>query len=500
MNTRTYRSITRFIQCLALLCDTFGCVKAQQKSPAQDYLAVVRSFADSLLRNGIDRFGPRQTAMWAAIVDTRTGAVPQRGVPSVAGTRASDRALGGSNLYHDVATIRAFRVLSQLSGDPRYTRADDAYLTDALRYTTSPTNGLLGWGEHLFYDLYQDRVRVDSAYGTNKDGHMHHEFLVDTPPWPSLWTLDSARTAAAIQGLRHHFNDAETENFLFNRHAFWDKTDYQPVGTSQPWIKHSGLYAYSYAFLYRKTGDPEARRRAEGSGSLYWNHRNPETSLTLSCIGDKRVNARQFNLAGTTHLAYYLLKASGWVPEARFRERAVEMLKTAQKYAWDEKQKTYVTGMMPDGQPLPEGNEPLRAWVAGYGTSNLLEVGRLAAYFARTLDDPDFLTMAERCAQTAQRETPPEILVADNLGDAIHLNADLYDLTGKDTYRQAAEQYGQLALKHLWRNGWLVRLTNDPYYEAKLGEGNVALGLLRLYIYTLPEAQRGEFRDFDWSK
>ena len=475
-------------------------VSAMAQSSASDYLVVVRSFADSLLRDGADRFGPRQTAMWAAIVDTRTGDVPQRGVPSVAGTRTSDRAIGGSNLYHDVATIRAFRILSQLSGDKCYTQADDAYLTDALRYTTSPINGLLGWGEHLFYDLYQDKVRVDSAYGTNKDGHMHHEFLVDTPPWPQLWAQDSVRTAAAIRGLSHHFFVSETQDFLFNRHAFWDKTGYQPPATSQPWIKHSGLYAYSYAFLYHKTGDPEARRRAAGSGSLYWNHRNPETGLTLSCIGDKRVNARQFNLAGTTQLAYYLLKASSWVPESGFRERAVELVKTAQKYAWDQKQNVYLTGMMPDGQPLPEGNEPLRAWVAGYGTSNIFEVGRLAAYFARTLDDPTFLTMAERCAQAARRETVPDTVVADNVGDAIHLNADLYDLTGKAAYRQAAEGYGQLALRHLQRNGWLVRRTGDPYYEAKLGEGNVALGLLRLHLYGLSQAKQASFRDFDWSK
>ena len=164
------------------------------------------------------------------------------------------------------------------------------------------------------------------------------------------------------------------------------------------------------------------------------------------------------------------------MPEPPFRERAVALLKTAQQYAWDEKQDRYLTGMMPDGQPLPEGNEPLGAWVAGYGTSNIFEVGRLAAYFARTLDDPDFLTMAERCARAARRETRPDTLVADNVGDAIHLNADLYDLTGKAAYREAAEDYGRLALRHLWRNGWLVRRTGDPYYEAKLGEGNVGPG------------------------
>ncbi len=492
------KKAARIVKIITLLGGLASSAVAQ--SVGDDYLTVVRSFADSLLQHGIDRFGPRRTAMWAAVVDVRTGEVPQKGVPSVAGTRASDRAVGGSNLYHDVATLRAFRVMSQLSGDPRYAQASDAYLADALRYTTSSANGLLGWGEHLFYDLYQDRVRVDSAYGTNKDGHMYHEFLVDTAPWPQLWAQDSVRTAAAIRGLRHHFFDPKTQDFLFNRHAFWDKTDYQPPATSQPWIKHSGQYAYGYAFLYRQTGDPELLRRTAGVGSLYWNHRNPETGLTLSCISDKRVNARQFNLAGTTQLAYYMLKASDWAPEAGLREYAVALLNTAQHYAWDEKQKTYLTGMMPDGEPLPEGNVPLRAWVAGYGTSNLFEVGRLAAYFARNLNDPVFLMMAERCARAAQRETMPITIVADNVGDAIHLNADLYDLTGKATYHQAANDYAQLALRHLWQNGWLVRQTGDPFYEAKLGEGNVALGLLRLYGYTLPEAQRARLQTYDWSK
>lgn len=486
------------------------CDRTKAKPPVRNYLPYVQSFADSLLKYGLDRFGSRQTAQWASVIDTRTGAVPRKDVVTVAGIRPHDRAVGGSNAYQDLATIRAFRVLSDLTGREQYRRAADDYLRDVLQYTQSEVTGLLGWGEHLFYDLYEDRVRADSAFALrpNGNGGYYHEFLVDTPPWMEFWRFDTTRTARAIRGLNYHFWTPDAGSFLFNRHAHWDKTVYQPQAISQPWIKHSGLQAYSYAFLYYQTGDPDLLRRAEGSGSLYWNSRNPMTGLTPSCIGDKRPEAQATALSGTALLSYYLVKSSQWVPPTlKFREKAGALLTAAEHYCWDETRQTYRAGKNTDGQgsPPPPGRTNqthLTAWVSGYGTANLLETGRIAATLAR-LDSTELVykRMAERCARAAQRETPPDTLVAENVGDGIHLFLDLYDLTGQPNYLKSADDYAQLAIRHLWRNGWFVRWTGDSYYEAKLGIGTVVSGLLRLHRQqNPPTGKAGQSFTYDWSK
>lgn len=482
---------------------------ASAPRPTPTYLDAVRSFADLLLQHAPDRFGPRHTAQWASVVDTHDGSVPRRGVPTVAGVRPHDRAVGGSNAYQDLQTIGAFRVLSDLTGDARYRRAADAYLADALRYTTSPATGLLGWGEHLFYDVYEERVRVDSAFAVRPAGNggFYHEFLADTPPWAEFWVADSVRTAGAIRGVKYHFWGPDAPRFLFNRHGHWDKPVYQKPEISQPWIKHSGLQAYSFLFLAAKTRDPEALRMAEGSASLYWNHRNPQTALTPSCIGDPRPEAQATSLSGTALLAYFLQKGSAWAPpDWKLPQRAATLLAAAETHCWDETRQTYRVGIATDGSAPPPaskrtGQTHLTAWVSGYGTANLFEVGRTASSLARQVSaEPAYRRLAERCARAARREPAPDTLVADNVGEAIHLNLDLYELTKKAEYLRAAGHYGQLALRHLYRRGWLVRRTDDRFYEAKLGVGTVALALLRLHVHQLPAGEQTRFLNYDWSK
>lgn len=493
----------RCLLSLLMLPGSYG--RGMAQPPARDYLPYVRSFADSLLKYGLDRYGPRTTAQWASVIDTRTGQVPRRDVPTIAGVRPGDRAVGGSNVYQDVETIRAFRVLSNLTGDSRYRQAADDYLRDVLRYTQSPQTGLLGWGEHLYYDLYQDRVRVDTNYA--RYGNYYHEFLADTPPWKELWAIDSVRTRKAVEGLKYHFYRADTDDFLFNRHAYWQKTEYQPPAVSQPWIKHSGLQAYSFLFLYHQTSDSVALRQAKGSSWLYWNHRNPQTNLTPSCIGDPRPEAQGASLSGTASLAYFLVKSSGWAPSGwNLNKRAATLLAAAERYCWDETRQTYRVGFDTDGKAAPSASKRthqthLTAWTSGYGTSNLFDVGRLAANCALLSPDPVYRRLAERCAEIARREPAPDTLIAENVGDAIHLNLDLYALTGKPAYRQAADDYAQLAIRHLWRNGWFVRQTDDAYYEAKLGIGTLVLGLLRLQKQQQTStAKPASSFTYDWSK
>ena len=286
---------------LLLLAVAFASAVAAGKPP--DYLSYVQRFADTMLGRGLDVYGTVKSPMWAGVMDARTLTVPEKDVPALAGIRASDRAVGGANAYHDVVSWRAFQLLSALSKKPRYAEAVKDYEAWFLKHTQNPETGLLAWGEHLYYDFYQDRVVVERK---------NHELLEWTPPWDLLWAVNPKAVEREIAGIRYHYF-ADDPTALYNRHAFWNKAVHQPPKGSQPWIKHSGLYAYGFSFLYAKTKNPEWLKWSRGVSSLYWNHRNPETNLTLGCIGDP---AAVVKLCGGEYAGPGLLAAEGLATDA----------------------------------------------------------------------------------------------------------------------------------------------------------------------------------------
>ncbi|MEM8970411.1 MAG: hypothetical protein AAGE93_28610, partial [Bacteroidota bacterium] len=223
---------------LLLLSSTFAF------SQDTDYLHYVKTHCDNLIEHGRDNYGSVSNNLIASVIDTRDMSVPKANVPPTEGTRAHDRAVGGSNFYHDVETIKLFLALSELTGEGQYQTVVESYARDFLKYCQNPATGLLAWGEHLYYNFYADSVMVGDLENPRDD--IYHEFLAETPPWEFLWDIDTAAVRKAISGVRYHFRSPTTQTFLFNRHARWQKVDkhdyrglaqYQDGG--QPWIKHS---------------------------------------------------------------------------------------------------------------------------------------------------------------------------------------------------------------------------------------------------------------------
>jgi hypothetical protein len=445
--------------------------------PRSAYFERVRTFADTLLACGLDRQGALETPAWAGVIDTRDWSAPRKGVAAPPGIRESDRALGGANLYHDAVTLRVFHALSAVSGDPRYARAARDYMAWFLRACRSRETGLLAWGEHLYYDFFTDAVARERR---------HHELLEWTPPWDLLWEVDREAVAAAIAGLRfHHYEDRP--GALFNRHASWEKAEFQKPG-GQPWIKHSGLYAYSWAFLHKRAPDAKWLAWARGDGSLYWDRRNRSTNLTLSCIDDPREGSK-LSGSGQFLLAYWLRKAAVEAPaEREFRERALALVKGWERWAWREERGGYAAGLKLDGAPAGDGLMP--AWHFAYGESSLLPFGRVAAYFAKVDGDEQMRRAARRVAAIAARTPVPENASVEALGFALMLALDLDDET-------AARRYADLACERFWRGsggqGLFARLPGDPYYESKTGVGDLLAGLLRLDARLAGRALPGDW-------
>jgi hypothetical protein len=453
------------------------------------YLGIVRKFADTLLAKGLDTYGREKTPLWAGVIDTATLTAPAdaKEVPAPEGIRTQDRAVGGCNAYHDAVTWRVFQVLGRITGDARYARAVGDYATFFLRRCQNPKTGLLAWGEHLYYGFYQDEVAASRQW---------HELLEWTPPYPLLWEFDSQAVAREIAGIRYHFY-ADDPASLFNRHAWWDRAEHQKPG-GQPWIKHTGLYAYAFSFLHSKTRDPLWLRWARGPAELYWKHRNPETNLTLGCIDDPRPGSKQAS-SQMPELAYWLYKAWQFTPSERaWRERARTYLASFDRYFWDRRQEAFVPGLELDGTRV--GNTPMRVWNIGYGETGPLNIGRIAAYIGRNEKEPVFLDIAKRAGALARRTPVPDDVSQEALAFALNLSLDLYDSTGDAGALADARRYADTAIERYWveRDQWglFVRAPKDRYYEAKVATGDLLAGLTRLHLRATGAKDPGVY---DWS-
>jgi hypothetical protein len=461
---------------LLLVVSVTAVCAGEPAAPPAGYLDIVRIFADTLITHGTDTVGPRRTAMFASVIDTRDFSIPRsaRQVPATPGVRESDRAVGGCNPQLDAHTLRTMLALSSVTGDDRYSTAVRAYLADFIALAQSSQTGLLAWGEHLYYDFYRDAVAVE---------RIHHEYLEWTPPLDLLWNVDPEAVRREAAGLRYHFyaEDPAEHRWLFNRHATWGAAVYQKPG-GQPWIKHTGLYAYVYGFVSGKTGDAEARRRALGVGSLYYEARDATTGLTEGCLTDPRPTSRNASLGGTSMLAYWLIKAAQADPQlAPLRTRGLELLHAYADLAWDEESGSYAEWMPTSGQRPAAGKRS--PWGLAYsGGSGLLRFGRIAAFIARTEKDEQALLMARRAWEIVQRHPMPEKFTPEEAGFAIHLALDLHGLTGDAACLDAARGCADRAIGALLHNGLFRRLPGDPWYESKVGPGDLASALLRLHL------------------
>ena len=493
-NTTSYLPI---IRSLTVLISLSFSLPTQAQSPSKDYLHYVQTFADTLLSVGLDHYGPSPTGMWASVIDTRNLSVPIRGVPPTNGVRPHDRAVGGSNYYHDVLTLTVFDQLSELTGNDRYRQAAHDYSQDFLERAQHPQTGLLGWGEHLYYNFYTDTVSVaeDRLLDLRAYFRMPHELIAWTPPWSRLWAIDSARTRRAIEGLKYHFNGPDVQTHLFNRHAVWNAPEYQQE--IMPWIKHAALYAYSFGFLYQQTDDALWKEKSWQVGTLYWNLRDHRTDLVFGCLYHKSPTGggKDASLSNTALYTYWLYKAGEMADSEAMKQQAITLLKAYDQQGWNEAEQQYYRELNLDGTP-PQEAQWATPWKQGYGSSSLLTWGRVTAYIASRDSSDAIQPMAKKALAIANRQPLPDVYSAQNLGEAINANVDLYERTNDRQYLNHAQRFADTAIEHLWKNGLFVRQKDDPYYEAKLGVGDLLSGLLRLHLALNDDKSEASV---DWS-
>jgi hypothetical protein len=131
--------------------------------PPKSLLDVVRGCADTMIERGRDTYGPQKSGLLLSALD-RTTLAPLASRPAApGGIRREDRsgepwsALTGANPHLDENLLRVLYALSQMTGEPKYARVADEELTWFLKNTLSPKTDLLPWGEHMSWEVMEDK-------------------------------------------------------------------------------------------------------------------------------------------------------------------------------------------------------------------------------------------------------------------------------------------------------------------------------------------------------
>lgn len=246
---------------------------------AATYFAVAKAYADGMIELGRDRYGDRHSPAFVATLDLRTMKMPSTTSATTRQMyatffRAEDYSTSANPMYH-IDLYQLLEALTELTGDPRYRDAGRESIRWFFTNAQSPATGLLAWGEHLGWDLFEDKVTV----GNVRDGRLEvsdtHEFY---GPWIH-WKLthdvapDEARRFA-IGLWKHQIYDPQTCEY--SRHARYSK---HGPRRGYEFARQAGFYLDTWASAHQATQDPAFLLAVERFLGAWQRWRNPDTGL-----------------------------------------------------------------------------------------------------------------------------------------------------------------------------------------------------------------------------
>lgn len=242
----------------------------------------VISHFTQLIRHGTDRYGDIQTPMWVSSLDLNTLQYPADVNPS-AGHRVYREIAGprGSVIYWDMKQLWLAQRVAGRSGDPAIAEAADAYVRHYLSIAAGD-GGLWAFGNHYYYDLFEDRFKVFGYSGACRDDnpadrtHVEHRPLLTE--WEVFWRIDPAATERHLRS----FVDRSVEGGLAGTGGHFDRhTSRLTCGTNFSFAEAGGAIVYAATWLAEKLGgdQPDLLNAARRVARFTFNSRDPVTGL-----------------------------------------------------------------------------------------------------------------------------------------------------------------------------------------------------------------------------
>ena len=483
----------------------------------------VKRSIDTLIEHGRDDYGPTKTPLIMAVLDTATLRSPKKPERLDASVRLEGRihrrGEQGSNLWYDQSLINAMRRLSRITDDEKYDNAADDYITYYLANCNKPQDsrhpyhtGLPAWGTHIYWSCYEERPAGDQA------GSGPHEILLFRANWQDMYRLAPEAVRRIADGVwTHHIVDKDTG--LHNRHDDGKQgCDFAFSG---------GSFLHLFATLHDLTGESHYLDKARTVADWHWKNRNKNTNLPADCPGlTRRYDGNHtFTTVSGPH-AMLLLEAYRASGDRYFLDIASTYIKAYDRFAWDDRAKSYYAMLTLDGNPLPD-----RAKGEGYGAYapyGHVNVWRTTFYsYEFTLSaaqsamlayelsgsskalrsevrrpevDAELLAIAKRWASVIQRAMPAHTgrrwkkeleqsmpraektggAYAEDYGRAISFFVHLHRATGEKHHLDLANTLAEDAVRKLFHNGLFKGHGAKPYYETTNGVGILLFALLEL--------------------
>ena len=477
------------------------------------YLDAARTFLDTMIDKGRDRYGKRNTPLFCLSLDPE---VHSPAHPPARIDREYARSfeylyrnygyywkshLHSSGLIYDMGTIRALYAMSEAMGASRYRTAADDCLQFFLDNMVSDQTGHFGWGEHIFYNVYLDYM-IGGGFTVrgNRNFLFAHELERWTTIYDVLWEEDAEKTLGEIEAI-YEYKVTDPEKFLNNRHS--DYHGGRRTSDTLTFSKHSGLFAHAFAFLHSKTKEAKHLRWARKSADLFWNARHPNTGLIKNDFQRKETDAEA---SGMAQLALFLMRAYQWHADESFLEKALAYVKAywTQFHAGDGK---FRHTLDIDGTDRKPGE------FAEYWEAPIRMAKAAALAYSLTGDQT-----ARELADTVISRLAPEtrfstIIIRSLISDEVEARScalsaalDLYEATADAKYLANARALADDAIARFLYRGLIVS-TMQVYpegdksirvkvYDGRSGAGWLALNLIRLQR-DVDATAAGRFRKFE---
>mgnify|MGYP001605443027 CR=1 FL=1 len=461
--------------------------------PAENtrYLDIVQRGCDAILENAVDRYGPQHTGMILSVLDRKTGKPLNRTPEGSTGVRWSDRTgTGGSNASLQQDLYRVLYNVSRLTGEEKYSDAADHALKDFMVITQSPNTGFLAWGEHLYWNCFEDRL------GDEMDkGHRTHEPKRSWVTIEQCLELAPDNVIAYAKGLwEHQIGDQSTGNF--SRHAHYDKGKPR---VNFDFEKEASFFIHDWSWAYAETQDPAFDHMVQVMNKRYMNKLNARNLVEMDASGQverAEVAVPLWMLSMATECG----DAATRMPESTakaLRKNAAGhdkgFLALGHAPADPEKGFFYFAHM-DTGEPFPMQRKKTdgysAAWGLGYGIHSTAMFAPLA--YTRQLqlgDTPEGDAYRKLVLEAADlyidsRPSDDIDVWAGEYGAAIFTELAAYRISDDSKYLEAAKEIGELAIKVLWDNGSnpLPRGSSKiQYYDVTSYPDTVMLALLALH-------------------
>ena len=467
-----------FICVAALIFPSAAAEVPKAPVPKSPYLPIVYRYADTMLEQGRDTYGPQKTGLFLSALDRSTVTPPTNRPPAPIGIRENERVatkdttLLGANPQHDENLLRLLYTLSELSAKPKYREAADAELKWLLQMETSLAAQFLAWGGRLSWNVIKDEPALaDDRSAAARD-------------WFRPWMLWDRCYSLAPEA---------SERVALALGAGWVPTGKSaglgrntdlnsPVGNEETVApRQAGFCIRTWAVAYAQTKDD---RFCAGIDALLDQLEKKRSSKT----GERHATNSNESASSRLSLAIDCNGAAHLVPEvqaARLRAFAAREDEIFCAWPHDLKRRTGFAGepaaVKPDHRPTP-------LWNADNGGNTTARVGMMCVARYENTGKLAYRNLIFAAADAYLNSLPAadEDVWAGTFGQAISLEVAAWRHSAKPAYLESARKLADWAVERFWGTNALPRASlKTDHYETITGADTLALALVELHLNIL---------------